>query len=322
MEQGHKVHLFYGILFTVIAAAALIAIAVIGSRADNATSTATVDNSSPTVDTVITTATTGGSDAGNEGDAGFVIAEGSSTTTIYVRGSASDLNGCEQISTGNGDWKLKLYKTGASNAGSGATCTTADNNDCYNFTESAVTLANCDSGGSDTAVDYEFAAAVQYWIDPTDTSGTWTSKVTVTDSASAAANSTDIFEVGSTVALDASSINYGSLSLGATSTDNTLTVTNTGNTVIDLDISGTAMTCSGTSSANIAAANTHWDLTADVAYGSMTGTLSGTPTDVQLDLAARTSESTASTGSMYFKLAVPSAGVSGTCSNTITLTAK
>ena len=221
--MNNKTHLIYGITFSLVAVAILGLIIAFGSRADNTSGTAVVDNAAPTVDTVITTTSSGGADTGGSGSTGVVISESPSTTTLYVRGQVTDLNGCEQVSAANGDWRLKMYRTGASGAGSGATCSTASNHACYNVSESSVTLSGCTAGGSDTTVDYEFAATLQSYAEATDVgsqypSSTWTSKVTVTDSASVESSGTDLFEVARSVGLSlgASCINYGSLGLGDT----------------------------------------------------------------------------------------------------------
>lgn len=319
-----KIHFAYAILAITLFGFITYCFLIIGSRADDTDADVSITNASPEIGTIITTATSGGSDTGGNESTGVTISEAPSTTTIYVHGQATDANGCEQISTANGDWKLKVYRTNASGAGSGATCTTADNNDCYNVTESALTLSNCTGSGDDT-VDYEFEVPLTYWVDPTDAGSvyaatTWSSKVTVTDSASSAVASTDVFEVARGLALNAgASLSYGALNLGATSaSDVPVTITNSGNGAIDLEASVDGpMTCTAGS---IAADKAKYSLTSDTEYASMTA-YSTSATGVDVSIAARTDESTASTGTLYNKIQVPSAGVSGTCGNTITYTA-
>lgn len=303
-------------------------IILVSSRADDTSGTASVNNTAPTVDTVITTASSGGSDSGNNGSTGVTISESPSTTTIYVRGQVTDLNGCEQISTASGDWQLKQYRTGASGAGAGATCTTADSNDCYNFTESEVTLSNCTVGGSDTTADYQFTATLSPYVDATDTSSVyssdnWTSKVTVTDSSGSVATGTDVFEVAGTIALalGGSCINYGSLSLGQNSSDVTCDVTNTGNGAITVQVSGDHdMYCNGPGSANIPLANGKYSGTASLAYASKVA-LSTTPTTISDITITPNRTGSGYSRNVYFQLGVPSSGVGGTCSNTVSFTA-
>src|SRR3989338_3231390 len=173
-----SIHMMYGVLLTVIAVVALMALVVLKSQ------TGGPENATPSISAVITPSTTGGDDSGDSGSAGIALTE-NTTTTFYIRGTVVDNNGCTEIASDNSEWTAKVYETGAANAGSGATCSTADNNDCYNLTESTLTLSGC-TGAGDTDVLYEFALPVQYWTNPSDQgAATWTSRVDVTDSSSA-----------------------------------------------------------------------------------------------------------------------------------------
>jgi len=111
-------------------------------------------------------------------------------------------------------------------------------------------------------------------------------------------------------------IAYGSLALGAdTGAGNqTVTITNTGNEAIDSQLSGTDMTCT---SGSIPVANQKLD-TSNVTYASLGTNLSGTPTTLEVDLPQRTGA--AVTDLVYFGLAIPATGVSGSCAGTNTFT--
>lgn len=327
----NNIHLIYGILFTVIALVALIALVVVRSGADNANQNANISNATPVVNTVITTETSGGADDSD----GIAMSVDGATKTVYVRGAATDDNGCTQINAANGAWTAKMYNGGGSNTGSGTTCSTAaDNNDCYQVGESVLVLTNCTAPSgttNDTTVDYEFTFTLQHWADATDTgsnyaASTWTSQVNVTDSGGAASTAaTDTFEVSSANSLDvATSFSYGSMSLAeVTSSAPALTVTNTSNRSIDLDINADGdMACTGTGSANIPVASGRYAVsTGALAFASMTP-LSTSASEVEISIARRTSEVSSSAKNLFWKLTVPTTGVAGTCTNILTLTSK
>lgn len=306
----------------------LYSLTLLNSRADDTEVDLSITNTAPTVNTVITAISSGGADTGNASSTGITIAESPATTTIYVRGQAADSNGCQQISKASGDWKLKVYRTGASGAGSGATCTTASNNDCYNVAESDLTLSNCE-GGEDTTVDYEFAVTLTSYTYATDagsaySSDTWTSKVTVVDNSSASANSTDLFELGSTVGIgfdDNTCIKYGSLNLGVTSSDVACLITTTGNTPVDINIHADGdMACNGVGSGSIPVANAKYAVSANVAYTNINKiALSTTTTPVDITIGSRTPSANYS-GNIFFQLKAPASGVSGFCQNIVYFT--
>lgn len=328
-DLSRYAHVFYAVVFGVLAVASLGALLLYQSLTDTSTQSATVGNAVPTV-TVYTNSTSDTSaytgDSGGAASTGIALTE-NTTTNIYIHGTASDDNGCEQITKDNGTWSAKVYRTNIATAGGSTTCQTADDNDCYNVTETvlgATANSTCTTGGSDLTVNYEFTVPLNYFADATDASSTnaattWTSQVDLTDSASGSVSGSDVFEIASTAALDVgATVSFGSLSLGATSgSDATMTVTNTGNTLMDLAISSTAFTCT---IGSIAVGNSKYSLTSSTAYGSMTA-LSATPTALtSFDLAARTGA--ASTKDIYLKMSIPSTGVSGTCNSTITVTAQ
>ncbi len=268
-------------------------------------------NATPSVDSVITTTTSGGSDQGS-----FNLTDGS-TTNLYIRGTATDADGCSQIDAKT-QWAVTAYKSDVA----GGTSCSADNNNCYQLDTNTVafTLSNC-SGGADTTIDYEAVIPIQYYADATDAgspgaSTNWTNFVKVTDDATATANSSDAFEMNSLLALDVgASVNYGTLTLGVDSPQQTLAFTNTGNRNIDAtqSASGDISCTRGT----IPTSNIHLSFTNGFTYGVGDQALSNTDTNVNLALVARTSEVFAAIKDTYLKLRVPNSGIEGSCSNTI-----
>jgi hypothetical protein len=124
--------------------------------------------------------------------------------------------------------------------------------------------------------------------------------------------------MGSTLALDVTqSIEYGSVAVGAVSTEQTATISNTGNRAIDAEVSADgAMTCDTLGS--IAAAQAKWSLSTGFTYASAGTALSTTPTTMDDSTAQRTGAATET--DTFWKLQVPS-GVAGACTNNVTFTA-
>ena len=182
-QDGSAVRM-YGILFTIIAAVALIGLVymvVVRSQADTSSQSTVVANAAPTVDTVITAVASGGVD-----QATVTPTEGS-TKRVYFRGAATYNNGCNDIDTA-GAWFIRTYRTNVVNA---ETCT-LDNNDCYAATIPVnLTLSNC-TGVGDLSLDYEGFIDVQFYGDATDTGSAfaandWTGWVKAVDEAASPA---------------------------------------------------------------------------------------------------------------------------------------
>ncbi len=311
----------YGILFSVIAIIALIVIVSFRSQADTSAQSASVVNAAPTVDTVYVSNTTGSGVSYGSGSATITVNEGS-MFTLWVYGQATDNNGCTNI-TAASSGSLKVYRT---NVSSGSSCS-VDNNDCYSKSLTSnpdYVEASC-TGAADLVMNYETSMNFDYFVDPTDAgspnaASNWTAAVTITDQSAASGTGTTTFEVASTVYLDVtSSVSYGSVALGADSSQVTATLTNTGNYVINANIKGNAdMTCTGAGSSGIAIGNAHYSTSTGFAYAAGRAL---TTSDVLFGtkLAAKTTAT--STESVYWLLRMPSTGVGGSCSNTLTFTA-
>ena len=269
----------------------------------------------PTIDTITTAITSGGSDQSS-----ISLVE-NSTKTVYIHGSASDVDGCIEIDA-IGQWTVKAFRENMTDQ---QNCT-ADKNNCYSATSGSID--NC-SGGADTDLDYEGSMNIQYYADATDagssySSEVWVSFVKVIDDTSKAGYTTDTWEMSSLIALNVtSSINYGTIALGADSAEQTITFTNTGNRDIDADQTATGnMTCTGPGSSGIAVGAAHISATQGFTYGTGDQALTTTATTVNMSLAQRTDDATPSTDDWYAILRMPATGVGGTCTNTVTFTAK
>lgn len=266
--------------------------------------------SPPVVDTITAAATSGGSEST------LTLTE-NSTTTLYIHGSISDADGCADVAT-NGTVTAKFYR---SNHANGYSCS-ADNNDCYVILNSACAKTGCDGGG-DNFFNYACTGAIQYYADTTvtgtHTATNWSATVTATDSLGTAASSTDTIEMNSTVALaiSPSSLPYGEIALGGQSAEQTVTVTNSGNIGIDININvdGAFACTTGVLSADAA----HYSMTQGFSYAAGAA-LSLQSTEVEFNHSPRTDDATPKTKNLYFRLQAPSTGAGGSCSNALTVT--
>ncbi len=265
-------------------------------------------NNAPTIDTITTSLTSLGSDVSS------ISPSENTTVTVYVHGTASDLDGCEEIDAVS-QWTEVMHRT---NVASAEACS-ADNNDCYAGT---VTLSGC-SGGADQDIVYEYSIALQYYADPTDAgaphSGTnWTSYIKVEDDASASDEGTDTWEYNSLLALNITeNVDYGTLTLGAQSAEKSLLFTNTGNRDMDASQSADNMSCTA---GIINTTSTHYSATSGFTYGDGTEFTNDAST-VQLNLLQRTNDASESTKTLYTLLKAPDKGAGGTCTHTIVFTA-
>jgi hypothetical protein len=147
--------------------------------------------------------------------------------------------------------------------------------------------------------------------------------VVVTDSGSLSGNAvSSTSEVSSLISLNVTaSIAYGSLALGDTSAaDQTVTITNTGNRNMDADVKADGnMACTGVGS--ITVGQVKYSLSGGFTYASAGTAMTTSDANVNNSTAQRTNDASASTTAVYFKIQIPTTGVAGTCSNTLTFTA-
>ncbi|MBU1167125.1 hypothetical protein KKC60_01810, partial [Patescibacteria group bacterium] len=221
-------------------------------------------------------------------------------------------------------WTSRAYRTGVA---SGAACdpfgTDAINN-CYDL--STVSVTGC-SGPTDLTVDYEYEYDFSYNADATDAGAyvadDWTVFVQVEDDSTEVGSLSETFEMNTLNALQPGGvvIDYGTVALGANSSEQTMTITNTGNNdslnienYVDAD-----MTClpGGT----IPAANAA--ITATSGSGYVGFPLVGASHEtLELDLGkAVPSVPGSDVKDTYYRLTMPATGVNGACTNTLSLVA-
>jgi len=239
------------------------------------------------------------------------------TTTVSWTASVTDVDGYTDITGVEG----KVYRNGT---GAGPSCSLNDNN-CYEDT--SCTLTSC-SGNSCTAT---CSADIYFFAEPTDPGSTyastsWASLITAndgsgTDTTISPALITDMntlraIEVDSTVT-------FGTLFPGSNSGSNneTVDVTNTGNSAVDIDISGTDLcndspTCAGT---DISVGSVEYSLFG-FSYGSGLS-LSGTATKIDVNMAKPTTSPSNSTDILYFGIEVPTGLTPGSYVGTMDLIA-
>lgn len=321
MEKGHaRSYMPYAILFTIIALVAFVSLLFIlsDSQADDVAQSAGVGNAVPTVDSINVA-------IGSLGvDQATINPIENGARRVYVHGALTDNNGCQDADTLN-NYTIKIRQSDQA-IGCGA-----DNNNCYQVTTSnpSLTVTNC-TGAGDLNLTYEGYVDVQFYADPTDAGSplaatNWIASVQVNDEAAGASNTvTDTFEMASLLAFDVTAnVNYGTVALGADSPQQVFTFTSTGNRALDADQTANGnMTCNGQGSQDIPVANVHLSLTNGFTYGTGDQALGNGPLNFNLNLGQRTNDGVPLVKDAYLILRMPVNGVSGTCTNTVTFTAK
>ncbi len=283
------------------------------SFADDTLQSVGIVNAAPTIDTIYTSNESFGSDQSS-----VVPAEGTDFI-IYVHGTASDYNGCEDLNDAS-RWTLKLYRSGVSGTFG---CSGNDSN-CYSpSSASTLALSGCD-GASDTDITYQWTITLKHYVEPTDDSSSsyssddWKARVFVTDFGDSTDALVDYFEIATLRAITVPNfIDYGTLSPGDTSEQKNVEVTNTGNDDSDFYIKASGpMVCDRGS---IPAAYIHYDLSDGFSYNAV-NELSYSDAPVNASITRRTTA--ISKKPVYFRLKVPANGIAGHCTNTVTFTAK
>jgi len=247
----------------------------------------------------------------------ITLIEGS-TTTILATATATDPQGYTDISTTTG----KIYRSGVSGA---ENCTLNDNN-CY---EDAL-CATSSCAGNSCLVTCTFE--VWFHAEPTDIGSPWSSQIWVawiktidsSNASSSATNTTETVDIYTLRALSVTSnISYGIIDAGSDtgSFNPTTTVTDTGNSAIDLALSGTDLctdypTCSG---GTIGVSNQEYS-TSTFSWGTGIDLHSSTST-IDVDLPKPTSHPSTSTDIVYWGLGVPLDTPIGTYTGENTFTA-
>ena len=284
---------------------------ILGGDSGTASTTVTVGNEAPAVQSLVFSTTAYGVD--NLTSSGILPAIGTDRV-IHVTGVISDANGESDLASTS----LTLYRSGVASA-----CGT-DKNNCYK-------VMACDTNsayGNDTEVAYDCPVAIAYWTDATDAGGRypseiWRGNVFASDAIGATTTREEEVEVTSLLALTIpEDIDYGVRSLGEQSTatsDVEMILTQRGNTSADVEVSGLPMACSIIG--QIPVSGQGWSLTS-VDYASATS-LSGTPADTNRNIGYRDDDLVTLQASLYWSIGVPLTGVKGICSgaNTVSVVA-
>lgn len=292
-------HYMFAILLFIAGLLIILIFLTIRSQAEDTNTSASITNEAPSVSSVtIAESSLGAQDNSIDLTAG-------STTTIYCHAEFTDNNGCDEVDTG-GNMEMIFYS-----ANTDANCD-ADNDDCYIVQgESASTCAitNC-GGGTDVTANVECQAEVYYHADAAD----WTCQLIVNDGSASSTAATATTTINSCVGLSLSgNVSFGSVALGATSTEQSLTISNTCNNIIDTNASASDLTCTiGT----IDASQIKFTTTSGATYASMTA-FSTSSQSIDLNIAVGSGQNDI----LYQMLQVPSSALSGSCTGTQTFTA-
>ncbi|HEX9664310.1 MAG TPA: hypothetical protein VGA49_00660 [Patescibacteria group bacterium] len=329
---------FFISVFVIILAVGLVKLSVNISptQADDTTPSATVENEVPAASGVVFNTTGGTSVGASDGTPTDVSLTENTTTTVYCAGTITDNNGCGDIQSSIA-W---LYRVGGSGTLAAVDCDAdleVDNDNCYKATNCAIdTDVNACSGISDFTASYKCSVAMQYFAQSTDAGSyqenvdgnganddaNWKCTLVPSDeSLGTSAESAAGKEVNSLTALNiASTIAYGTLALGADTgaTNQTTLVTATGNVGIDVNLSGTDMTCD---TGSILVGNQEY-ASATFTWGVGGTDLSGGATELDLDVLKHNSADTNDDDKdVFWGLGAPATGAEGACSGTNTAAA-
>jgi hypothetical protein len=218
---------------------------------------------------------------------------------VYASSTVTDNNGYTDILEATST----IYRSGI-----GAMCA-HDENNCYQIASTSCSLSGC----SGNTCSLHCIAEIQYFADATDvgssySSENWLSRIQVVDTSGEYDVDTTLsgVELMTLFGLSVdSSINYGSLEVGQNTgaVNATTTVNNTGNSNIDIQLAGTDLTSGQTT---IPVGSQKFSTTT-FAYGScaICDLLTGSATNVEVDLPKPTSTSTPSVDDVYWGIEVP-----------------
>jgi len=264
--------------------------------ADTASGNVSITNAAPTMGTVTLWNSAGANEA--------ITLTAGSTVTVTANVTVTDTNGGANVASATG----KLYHS---------TNTSADVDDeNVHLTNSSCALSGV-SGN-------EVIATCSFTMNFMALNGTWTANITATDLGSDSISGTDDNTVNSLAGLDVTNtvIEFGGMALGTNSTTaQNMTVRSQGNVQIDAIYSGTNYTCTA---GTIPATNTKYGLSTGTYDELTTGLTEVAATQAGFDLGVRgvaTANTVNSDKSEYWGILIPTTGVSGTCTDTLTVTA-
>lgn len=276
--------------------------------AANATTSAQIGNAPP----IASSASLNGGSA--------ITLTANTTTQINASATISDSNGCLDVTSAS----AVLYRT---SVGVGA----SDNN--LNHYSIACTRGSDCSGALDNTVTYTCSFDLYWYADPTDAgsayeSDQWEVQITPSDDQGTGTEDNDSRELNTLTAFSLldSSISFGTLDLGGntTNTNQETRLENHGNEQLDINVrgyglselDGLAMTCD-TGNISVSYLEYHYDM---FTYGSGTD-LTNSDVEMNIDLAQGNELDSRPETTIYYGLGVPGAGVQGSCSGTVVLSA-
>ncbi len=219
------------------------------------------------------------------------------TESVSATADVYDDQGCDTID----NVTAKIYRSGVSG---GKDCTPDNNNNCYS-------VASCtETSCVGTEAVYTCTIDMQFHADPTDGSAEyWRAWIEATDSGALTGSNYSPADAPDVITMQAmavtTTIGYGPLDPGQNTgaTNQETTVTNTGNSAIDVRLYGADMTWSGNI---IDTANQEYSLSG-FTYGAGTDLKEGPSyDDVNADLAKPTQSPSNSSDIFYWGLGVPS----------------
>ncbi|MFH1286896.1 MAG: hypothetical protein ABII02_04060 [Candidatus Magasanikbacteria bacterium] len=329
--QDNKTQLIIAILLGVAGLLILLIFLVVRSQADDAETSASLNNSAPTINLLQIGTTSDGNEVFTEASASITTTGGVftglneyATTPFYVNGTFTDLNGCEDVTAATTPVYMKMA-TDDIFMGVSQTYSTSS----YIVQSPTCTITNCDNE-TDIVANFECQVDMQYFTDITTTDTPkgvgdaryWRVSLMVTDQGADYDISQVTAEVDTLVAVNvSSSINYGSVAIGARSATQTLQITNTGNdNTTDLEIGGSDMYCT---TGTIDKAQQSYSATNLGTYAALTATSSSGTLD--FDLGKAVTVSSDSYDNTHWSLLVPTPGgggaLAGTCTGTTTILA-
>ena len=270
------------------------------------------DNIAPTIESVyMSSSANAKTDAYPGGTINDLVPGG--TRAIHINGVVEDLDGKADID------KVRTVFYRSSVTG-GINCT-KDKNDCYKINE--CTLSD---NANPNQKEYDCQIDISFFADATDNGGSypidsWFVFVKVIDVATASDVDTSISkEIQAMLSLSfPAAINYGSFSLGQSTTDVTnqhYIVTQFGNDQADVQVKGSDMTCDPGS---LPVGNQEWSIT-DVSYTSGTD-LTESFVTTNINIGYRTDDATPLAKTLYWNMGIPAVGVGGTCVGTTVIEA-
>lgn len=271
------------------------------------------ENHPPTVVSVVVATTANGQTDGFSG--GSIDLSAGTTRAVYVNGVVEDLDGKATISSVSGTF----HRSGAP---SGDNCS-ADAANCY-------VVGACALGDNENMNQKTFSCRMDllHIAESTSSSGrypaeNWVAYVYVSDSLSFATNNATTKEMNALLSVDVPvSFDYGLRNFNdqSTSANNVeMPITQMGNVQTDLEVSmGGNFVCA---SGFIPRANIKWAIT-DVGYSdNASHSLTASPVDTNIFVGYGTAGTPAPVKLLYWNIGIPSEGLAGSCTGTVSITA-